>query len=79
MSEFAMLKMPDLLEEQPERLHSDTENLLIESFETTDKALRDSSIASAVSGSTGVVVILSPQKIVRAADAGLPPESVGPM
>ena len=30
-----MLKMPDLLEEQPERLYSDTESLLIEAFENT--------------------------------------------
>jgi len=63
VSEFAMLKMPDLLEAEPERVHSDTSNLLIEAFERTDKELRESSIASAVSGSTGVVVLLTPTKI----------------
>jgi len=63
VSEFAMLKVPDLLEEQPERLYSDTEALLVEAFEATDKSLRESPIASAVSGSTGVLVLLNKDKI----------------
>lgn len=58
VSEFAMLRMPDLLEAKPERLKNEPSRLLTEAFEQIDKELRESSIATAASGSTGIVAIL---------------------
>jgi len=66
VSEFVMLKMPDLLEAQIDRIHSDTENLFIECFEQTDRDLKASNVHSEVSGSTGVVVLLTPDQLYTA-------------
>ena len=64
VSEFCMLKVPDLLEEAgADRLWDDTENLLKQAFDKTDKLLHESPIASAVSGTTGVAVLLQGSKI----------------
>ena len=53
-----MNNVPDLLEGQGKRLYSDTEAVLVEAFERVDRLLRESPIASAVSGTTGVVALL---------------------
>ena len=51
VSEFVMLKVPDLLEEAGARqLWDDTAGLLKRAFDGTDKQLRESTIASEVSG-----------------------------
>ena len=65
VSEFLMLKVPDLLEEDPQKLHAPDgpSEALVYAFENADRQLRDSSIASSVSGSTGVAVLMHGSKL----------------
>lgn len=64
VSEFVMVKVPDLLEEAGARqLWDDTAGLLKRAFDGTDKQLRESTIAAEVSGSTGVAVLLQGERI----------------
>ena len=66
VSEFVMVKVPDLLEENPERLRTDPVSSLTDAFEKSDKALLDSNIPSSVSGSTGIAVLMHGSKYYAA-------------
>ena len=66
VSEFVMVKVPDLLEEHPERLRTDPVTALTVAFEYSDKALLDSHVPSHVSGSTGIAVLMHGSKYYAA-------------
>ena len=65
VSEFVMWKVQEYLLAAPERLYSDTEALLIQSFEEADRQLELSAVDSMVSGSTAVAVLALQNVLVR--------------
>jgi len=63
VSEFAMLRMPDLIEAQRDRLRTETKAVLTEAFIRVDQELRDSPIPSSTSGSTGLLVLVTRERL----------------